>query len=96
MRKAKTIMSLALSVAMVTSMAATAPVMAAEEEEGPGPQKIVNAEVIAYTTDEALSIAGVRIEYDTDIDFLYVCEHVLRDGYKERDKTCFERYLWVI
>ena len=30
MRKAKTIMSLALSVAMVTSMAATAPVMAAE------------------------------------------------------------------
>ena len=32
MRKAKTIMSLALSAAMVTSMAATAPVMAAESD----------------------------------------------------------------
>ena len=36
MRKAKTIMSLALSVAMVTSMAATAPVMAAESESTDG------------------------------------------------------------
>ena len=70
----KKIISALLCGAMVLSCAA--PVMAAEEEEGPGPQKIVNAEVIAYTTDEALSIAGVRIEYDTDIDFLYVCEYV--------------------
>ena len=36
MRKAKTIMSLALLVAMVTSMAATAPVMAAESESTDG------------------------------------------------------------
>lgn len=36
MRKAKTIMSLALSAAMVTSMAATAPVMAAESDSTDG------------------------------------------------------------
>lgn len=57
-----------MCVLSASAMAYAAPVMAAEEEEGPGPQKIVNAEVIAYTTDEALSIAGVRIEYDTDIE----------------------------
>lgn len=55
----------AMCVLSVSAMACAAPVMAAEEE-APAPQ-IVDAEVITYTTDEALSVAGVRIEYDQDI-----------------------------
>lgn len=52
--------------ALSMGLTCVTPALAEEAAEAPAPQ-IVDAEVITYTTDQARSVAGVRIEYDQDI-----------------------------
>ena len=59
----KKLLSILMTVLLVLALAVPA---LAEEAEAPAPQ-IVDAKVITYVTDEARTVAAVRIEYDQPI-----------------------------
>ena len=59
----KKLLSILMTALLVLALAVPA---LAEEAEAPAPQ-IVDAKVITYVTDEARTVAAVRIEYDQPI-----------------------------